>query len=256
MLTTIPSLSIAQTNQKVQGAGIDHDGNIFVSSEDGHRITMVPANHCLQASGTIDGEIMLCFVSRGTGENGLPLPQLRLEVYLRGGKQVVIEPGGPIKDWHFWNDQHAIAISFNDENGFARDSLYEIATGKRIEGINELKDLSKLPQWAKGQTQIEDEAVPSSPALSRERAAWIAKTLREIQTIRPGMRRKDLAPLFQTEGGLSTRTQQTYVLAECPYIKIVIGFKPAADPENFFAGNPDDIIQSISAPILQWSIMD
>ena len=93
----------------------------------------------------MEGETMLCFVSRGTGENGY-LPQLRIEIYMRGGKQLVIEPGGPIRDWHFWNDQHDIAISYNDENGHARDSLYDIATGKRIQTIDEPSDLSKMPQ--------------------------------------------------------------------------------------------------------------
>jgi hypothetical protein len=256
VLTTIPSLSLAQTTQKVQEAGIDHDGNIFVSSENGHRITMAPANHCLQASGTIEGETMLCFVSRGAGESGLPLPQLRLEVYLRGGKRVVIEPGGPIRDWHFWNDQQAISISFNDEKELARDSLYELETGQLIDTIDEPSDLSKLPQWAKSQSEIEDEAVPSSASLAVERSHWIAKMMRQIQTIHPGIRRKDLAPLFQTEGGLSTRTQRTYVLAECPYIKVVVRFKPATDPDDFVEGNPDDIIESISTPYLGYGIYD
>jgi hypothetical protein len=255
LLTAVPAPLVAQTTQTPSAAGIDRHGNIFVSSEGGHPIIMASQAHCLEALGTIDGQTMLCLVSRGLGQNGF-LPQLRIEVYLRGGKQVAIEPGGPIRDWHLWNGDHAIAVSFDDENGHARDSLFELATGNRIDTIDEPSDPSKLPQWAKSRAEIQDEAVSSSPDLALQRTAWIAKTFRQIHAIHPGMRRKDLAPLFQTEGGISTRTQQTYVLAECPYIQVVVHFKPPADTDTSPWGQPEDVIESISTPFLGYGIFD
>jgi hypothetical protein len=40
------------------------------------------------------------------------------------------------------------------------------------------------------------------------------------------MTREDLLRVFITEGGLSTRTQQTYVLKVCPYIHVDVEFSP------------------------------
>jgi len=80
--------------------------------------------------------------------------------------------------------------------------------------------------------------------------------MREIQTMHPGMRRKDLAPLFQTEGGLSTRVQQTYVLTECPLIQVVVHFKPPSNADESPWGDPEDVIESISAPFLGWVYYD
>jgi transposase InsO family protein len=44
--------------------------------------------------------------------------------------------------------------------------------------------------------------------------------------IKPGMTREDVLRVFTTEGGLSFRTQQTYVLKGCPYIHVDVEFSP------------------------------
>jgi len=54
---------------------------------------------------------------------------------------------------------------------------------------------------------------------------WISKVLRQIDKIKPGMRRKDLLKGFTTDGALSNRFQRTYVQKECPYIKVDVRFK-------------------------------
>jgi hypothetical protein len=113
-----------------------------------------------------------------------------------------------------------------------------------------------LPQWAKGQAQIQDESVPISEALSQERTKWIAKVLRQIGKIKPGMRRKDLLGIFTTEGGLSNRFQKTYVHVECPYIKVNVRFKVVSNERSVLTEDPNDIIDSISQPYLAWSVMD
>src|SRR6266566_3734307 len=63
--------------------------------------------------------------------------------------------------------------------------------------------------WMANKAQIQDESVPMSAVLTDERTKWIAKVLRQIGKIRPGMRRRDLLTVFTTEGGISTRTQRT-----------------------------------------------
>jgi hypothetical protein len=74
--------------------------------------------------------------------------------------------------------------------------------------------------------------------------------------IEPGMRRKDLGGVFATEGGLSNRFQRTYVHVDCPYIKVNVRFKAASDKTNALREDPDDVIESVSQPFLQWSTMD
>jgi len=92
---------------------------------------------------------------------------------------------------------------------------------------------------------------------ARERTKWVAKVLRQITKIEPGMKRRDLLKVFTTEGGLSTRFQHTYVYSECPFIKVNVRFKAAANNEGSgVEEEPDDIIESVSQPYLAWSVMD
>ena len=102
------------------------------------------------------------------------------------------------------DDDRQIVISSHPRANLTRDALYETATGNLIDKIDEPADLSTLPQWAKSPAQLAHEAVPMSPALTEERNAWISKVMSQIQSIRPGMRRRDLDILFKTEGGLSS----------------------------------------------------
>jgi hypothetical protein len=95
-----------------------------------------------------------------------------------------------------------------------------------------------------------------SPALTQERTKWIAKVLRQIGKIKPGMRRRDLLREFTTEGGLSNRFQRTYVHVECPCIQVNVRFKPISGDHNVMEENAGDIIESISQPYLAWGAMD
>ena len=49
---------------------------------------------------------------------------------------------------------------------------------------------------------------------------WVAKVLKQIETVKVGMTRQDLLKVFTTEGGLSTRSWRTFVHKECGYIKV------------------------------------
>jgi hypothetical protein len=55
---------------------------------------------------------------------------------------------------------------------------------------------------------------------SQAHSAWVADVLERMETIKPGMKRKDLLTVFATEGGLSTGLRRTFVSRECPYFKV------------------------------------
>jgi len=189
-------------------------------------------------------------------ELGNAAPSLQLEIYRKGGHKEIIEPGAPILDWHFWKDGQQVAVSLGLGNGQATYALYDSATARLIEKLPEPSDERLLPHWAKSAAQIQDESVPMSAELTQERRLWIAKVLRQIGKIKSGMRRRDLLTVFTTEGGISTRTQRTYVYTECPYIKVNVRFKAVSSENSGLDEDPYEIIESISQPYLAWSVMD
>ena len=95
------------------------------------------------------------------------------------------------------------------------------------------------------------------PALTRS----IDQVLKDVSSIQSGMTRAELLRVFTTEGGLSTRDEQRYVYRRCPLIKVMVTFRRPADADDDWGGAPEeermgDIIQSISKPFLEYSIMD
>jgi hypothetical protein len=104
-------------------------------------------------------------------------------------------------------------------------------------------------------TAIIDKRMPANRQQDlKNHTEWISECIKRIQSIKPGATRAELLKVFTTEGGLSTRSQRTYVYGDCPYIKVDVKFK-AVDNDKF-EEKPDDIITEISKPYLQWSIMD
>lgn len=96
----------------------------------------------------------------------------------------------------------------------------------------------------------------------QERREWVAGALQRMQTVQPGMTRKDLLEVFTTEGGLSTGLQRTYVSQDCPYFKVDVEFdavgRPNRDGEGRVTAVEDnrDVIVKISRPYLQFSTLD
>jgi hypothetical protein len=250
-----PGILQGQQFEYTKQAEFDEQGNIYVSSDQGKLILMATTKHCSEAHVANDQQTVGCLVMQDE-KLGNSVPPLRLEIYRKGGHKEIIQPGAPILDWHFWKDGQEVAVHYGPRIRQGTYALYDAATAHQIEKLDEPPDESLLPQWAKGQAQIQDESVPVSAALSEERTKWIAKVLRQISTIEPGMRRRDLLKVFQTEGGLSTGTQRTYALIECPYIKANVRFKTVSSESPLLDENPDDIIESISQPYLAWSVMD
>ena len=248
-----PVGSAQQQFSYTKQAEFDAQGNIYVSSDQGNLIKMAGPNHCSEASVAHDLQTVVCMVGRTAEEFSHPV---QLEIFQKNGVKKTIETGTPIREWHFWNDRRQIAVSFGSHDAVESYALYDVASVRLIEKLGRLSDRNQLPQWAKTQTQIEDESVPTSSALTQERAMWIAKVMRQISTVKPGMRRRDLSPMFTTEGGLSSRFQRTYVDAECPYIKVNVRFKAATNGTDALGESPEDIIESISQPYLAWSVDD
>jgi hypothetical protein len=253
MLLSLPCA--AQNSDHNKEAPLDEKGNIFVSSDRGRLIWMADTRHCSESTFATDKQTVGCMVATST-DVFPPAPSLKLEIYLKGGEKRTIEAGAPILDWHFWKEGRAVAVHSGLHVRQGTYTLYESATARVIEKLAEPADERTLPPWAKSQAQIQDEAVPMSAALTQERIYWIAKVLRQIEKIEPGMRRKDLGGIFTTEGGLSNRFQRTYVHVDCPYIKVTVRFKAASDGTNALKEDPDDTIESVSQPFLQWSTMD
>jgi hypothetical protein len=237
-------------------AGIDSDGNIYVASDAGKPLKMATVAHCIEAKFADDRQTAGCSVARGTKLEET-MQSLRLEIYLRNGKKEIIETATPMMDWHFWHGGQQVAVHWRALDGKEHYGLYDTASAHLVEElVRRPSDESSLPEWAKNRGQVEDESVPTGGAYDKERIRWVAKVLRQIAKIEPGMKRRDLLKVLSTEGGLSTRSQRTYVYSECPYIKVTIRFKAANNEGNAGEEEPDDIIESISQPYLAWSVMD
>ena len=84
----------------------------------------------------------------------------------------------------------------------------------------------------------------------------ISKCLTEIQKVKVGMTRADLLKVCATEGGISNRKQRRYAYKACPYIKVDVTFDPVGDEKDLGKEKPEDKIQSISQPFLEWTIRD
>lgn len=97
---------------------------------------------------------------------------------------------------------------------------------------------------------------------SSDRVAWAAASLKRMLSIMPGMSRDQLLRVFTTEGGKSTALQRTFVSRDCPFFKVDVTFRRATGPtpNTTAAETPreldDDVVETVSRPYLQFSIID
>jgi hypothetical protein len=247
------SVALPQAAGYTTRAGFDAEGNIFVSSDNGKLIKVAGPHDCGEAVIAYDRQTVLCMATRSMEERSQPI---KLEIFQRNGLKKTLEPGFPIAEWHFWNDGRQIAVSSRLQAAAKSYALYDVYDLHLIEKVTAITDGSPIPQWAKTRTQISDESIPKSDALSQERTMWVAKVMRQIDAVKPGMRRKDLAPTLTTEGGFYSRLSRTYVSAECPFIKVDVQLKTGSGNSNETEESPEDIIELISHPYLAWSVTD
>jgi hypothetical protein len=103
---------------------------------------------------------------------------------------------------------------------------------------------------------LETVTLEGSPVVDWDHTQWVSSVLSWTADIRPGMTRGDLARVFTTEGGISTRTRHTYVLKQCPYIKVDVEFAAVSKEQDSLTELPDDKIVKISKPYLDYSHVD
>ena len=101
-------------------------------------------------------------------------------------------------------------------------------------------------------------APPIQAATLQEHVAWVADSLKRMQSIKPGMTRADLLKLFGEDGGL--QTGRIFVFSDCPYFKVSVEWEPTgrvptgttlAERMAFIDGLPSDVIKSISKPYVE-----
>lgn len=88
---------------------------------------------------------------------------------------------------------------------------------------------------------------------SSNHVEWVGQSIKAMQSIKVGMTRADLAKVFTTEGGMSTRINRTYVYRDCPYFKVDVEFEP--DPASPDESSKDKIV-AISKPYLAFPTND
>jgi hypothetical protein len=230
------------------------DGDWYGSSDSGNLIRVATKDHCNLLEGTVDNQTLFCQVD-SRAPDGMFGASLELDVYRRNGVTIAIKPGGEIGEWRIQNDGAQVAIDVYKEEKLARRELYDATTGDLLERVDQPPNESTLPTWAKSRSQLADEAVPQTDTLTQERTLWIAKVMRDVARIQPGMTRKDVLRVMTTEGGLSTRTQRTYVDPGCPYIKVVVRFTPVGAADQLDEG-PEDKVVSVSQPYLACETVD
>jgi hypothetical protein len=82
---------------------------------------------------------------------------------------------------------------------------------------------------------------------------WARASLRQIESVKVGMKRVDVEKIFTTIGGLSTVTQRTYAYRDCPYFMVDVRFSQASSGGG---EDPNDTIVAISRPYLAWPTAD
>ena len=92
--------------------------------------------------------------------------------------------------------------------------------------------------------------------LKSAREEWVLRSLQEMTEVKAGMTRADLLKVFAEEGGLSTRTQRTYVYRGCPYFKVDVKFEAVGNAGERLAESPEDRIVEISKPYIGYSVLD
>jgi len=103
---------------------------------------------------------------------------------------------------------------------------------------------------------LEPATLPGGAVIDTEHSQWVSSVLAWIADIKPGMTRKDLLGVLTTEGGLSTRAHGTYVLKQCPYIKVDVEFLAVPNEQDRLTEKPDDKIVKISRPYLEYAHAD
>jgi len=204
----------------------------------------VQEEHCSVSVGGTDNRTFACMVWDHDPEKFAKPRQI--EIYRDQKRVTTIETANPIREWHLWEGGAQVSIHIAERDGHGTIALYDTTTGNQLDRVSDSLKPGLLPQWAKDQTQLQDESVPQDDVFREQAKMWLGKVLREIERIQPGMKRRDLRPILTEVDGLSTRLQQTYRSLECSCFRVDIRFKAAPA----YQSDPEDIIEFVSKPYL------
>jgi hypothetical protein len=93
---------------------------------------------------------------------------------------------------------------------------------------------------------------------SQARVAWVQRILERMQTIKPGMTRKQLLEIFTDSGGISAPDQAEFVSRDCSFFRVNITFRLTgkADAQGRRLDSPSDVILTMSQFYLGFDPMD
>jgi hypothetical protein len=109
---------------------------------------------------------------------------------------------------------------------------------------------STLPAPPHAETPLPEESLVLSPQM-RQRMDWMEKCLQEIETIKVGATRKDVAKVFTRDGGFQPLNPIKLVYRRFHYIKVDVKFKAGKDAAGRAILKSDDVLVSISKPYLE-----
>ncbi|MDR3690531.1 MAG: hypothetical protein P4L46_14225 [Fimbriimonas sp.] len=84
----------------------------------------------------------------------------------------------------------------------------------------------------------------------RQHWDWFLGQIKAIRSVRAGMSRKEMLRFVTTEGGLSSRTRQSFVGKGCPELKVDVMFRASS------GGVDSDTVASVSIPHVDYMVMD
>lgn len=119
------------------------------------------------------------------------------------------------------------------------------------------RHLGSVSKFAFSFTLLVSVSMPIMPSQNQnsDHTEWLADSLREIQSIKIGMTRRELLKVFVTEGGLYSRSFRKYAYRGSPLIKVDVEFK-SVGAEDKGREHPEDRIIKISRPYLEGPILD
>lgn len=105
------------------------------------------------------------------------------------------------------------------------------------------------------QVQAAGADVPESE--NQTHIAWVIEVLGHMESIRPGMSRRDLLAVFRTDGPnyAGMRFRRSFVSRECSLFRVDVEFEavgPSQEGAERLAENENDRIAKISTPYVQF----
>ncbi len=89
--------------------------------------------------------------------------------------------------------------------------------------------------------------------VSKEHNAWVEKCLKDFESIKIGMTRKEIDKVFPLAGGIQSASPGRYIHPTCPYFHIDIEFDFKRDKANQGRAitSDDDQVISVSKPYIE-----